>query len=186
MSLLFRKKVQPILDKVGLANYHVAINRYKNVEIQGECGQSLIVIGGIEFSRVGPNGKEIDYAVELMQDFVDTHKVLIGEFNDAVTELTKARTTMGKNPDMSDRWHYDNEVRYTDGCFEVYLSKNGKVHVNTNRNSKKPYTVKVINDFKLDPLKLKIAQKYIKDAELVNKARSKVNKITEKLGKCDI
>lgn len=73
MSLILRKECQPLLNIKGLGETHVAINGNKNLEIVGKCGQPLVSIHGISFTRREPSRAEITYCVELLEEFLDTH-----------------------------------------------------------------------------------------------------------------
>lgn len=77
MSLLLRKQCQPILNEVGLGDYHTRINSSKYLAITGPCGKPLFSITGIEFVRNQPTAKEIEFAAELLTDFCAIHKASI-------------------------------------------------------------------------------------------------------------
>lgn len=75
MSLILRKKCEPVLEASMLADYHTRIDTNNNITIVGPCGRSLFSISGIKFSRNVPNAAEIDYAVELLEQFCEVHKL---------------------------------------------------------------------------------------------------------------
>ena len=75
MSLILRKKCEQVLEASMLADYHTRIDNSNNLQIVGPCGQPLFSISGIKFSRSVPNTMEIIYAVELLEQFCNTHKV---------------------------------------------------------------------------------------------------------------
>jgi hypothetical protein len=73
MSLLLRKACQPLLNSVGISETHVSINDNKRLAIVGQCGQPLITIHGIVFTRKEPTKAEIEYCMELLEEFFDLH-----------------------------------------------------------------------------------------------------------------
>lgn len=78
---MLRKKCQSLLDDVGLDNYHIQINEaHKILEIVGECGQSFVSIHGIRLSRMAPNDKEIELALELFEAFLVKHTATFKEY----------------------------------------------------------------------------------------------------------
>jgi hypothetical protein len=98
MSLFLRKKCQEKLDEVGLENYHVQVDETsKCLMIVGECGQIMTTIVGIRLSRMAPNEKEIDLALELLDDFLTKHADNFREFL-----KVKARAEQAKVPQAED------------------------------------------------------------------------------------
>jgi len=87
MSLILRKECQDVLDNFSLNNYHVAISDNKSLRVVGECGKPLFSVRGIVFSRNTPSAKEIEYAVELLEDFLGTHILIINEMMEAQEKL---------------------------------------------------------------------------------------------------
>jgi len=80
MSLLLRKACQDILEQFGLGAYHVDLNSSKSLSIVAECGKPLVSIHGIRFNRVIPNQVEIDFAAELLDNFMGTHNNLLQDY----------------------------------------------------------------------------------------------------------
>lgn len=85
MSLLLRQACQETLDKFGLSMYHTEINnqgRYspKHLNIVSECGKILVTITGITFTKNEPTRAEIEYAVELFNDFMVMHGKLMHNY----------------------------------------------------------------------------------------------------------
>lgn len=88
--LLLRKECQVILNKAGLNDLHINVrNRY--VHLVGKCGQDLMCLNGINFSKTSISVVEREYAVELIQEFVDKHGVKIAEY-------IKAKKQAGEKP----------------------------------------------------------------------------------------
>jgi len=79
MSLLLRQQCQPILDEAGLSKLNIGLQS-NTMAIKGECGQTILTIGGIQFSTKNPKQAEIAYALELFQKFIDKHAAKILEF----------------------------------------------------------------------------------------------------------
>lgn len=72
MSILLRKACQDALDANKLPMLHVGIAN-KCLTLNGECGQQLIQISGIQFLASQPKVKEIGYAIELFNKFLTKH-----------------------------------------------------------------------------------------------------------------
>lgn len=88
MSLMLRKACQEILDNEGLSQYHAEIGPHrKELQIVTECGQPLVQIWGIRFNKLTPTGNEIEYATELLDAFISTHKKDIIKFITAKKNL---------------------------------------------------------------------------------------------------
>ena len=73
MSLILRQKTEAVLEEAGLPEFHTQISgRY--MQIVGQCGQPIVTVRGIMFSKNAPAIKEIDYSVELFRKFLAVHK----------------------------------------------------------------------------------------------------------------
>lgn len=182
MSLVLRKKCQPVLDSAGLGNYHVAMSSNLNLLIAGECGQPLIVISGIAFSKKAPTNGEIDYAVELLQDFVDSHLPTIKAFNKSVIDANKLKIPQ-ITPDFSVDVNYRNEVngiKYLDDIMSISISSKGT----TIRCFDLP--VKPITVYRFSTVLHKKALAYLAKYRKYAKAKRDVEVITETLSSCDI
>jgi hypothetical protein len=79
MSLLLRKATQDLLIKFNLGEYHIDINQELDMVIVGECGNYLCTVKGVTFSRKSPTKAEINFAVELLNKFLTTHKSKINK-----------------------------------------------------------------------------------------------------------
>jgi len=77
--LLLRQACQPILDSYGLPELHVII-KDKTLTIVGGCGQPLVSIGGIQFSKNTVSEKERTFAVELFEAFMAKHSTKIIDY----------------------------------------------------------------------------------------------------------
>ncbi|MEE8599407.1 MAG: hypothetical protein V3S69_07905, partial [Dehalococcoidales bacterium] len=74
MSLFLRQACQPLLDGVGLPNYHIQVDEVsKCLQVVGECGDVLTSITGIRLSRMAPADKEIALAIDLFDNFLAKH-----------------------------------------------------------------------------------------------------------------
>lgn len=142
MSLMLRKACQETLDKYGLSMYHTEIGdsgyrgARKHLKIIGECGKELVTITGITFTRNEPKNAEIEYAVELFNDFMNMHGKLIQNYITRAKALMNAKklaTDFGDysvSKEMDDKWvdgkrvnflkHY--RVSITDGTFRFIYS----------------------------------------------------------------
>ncbi len=117
MSLILRKECQTPLDTYGLAEYHVRINDNKQLTIVGPCGKPLFSISGIIFSRVTPTLAEIEYAKELLQEFLIKFKQEILDVIKAKSDLFKVQSSMTELPDNF-------EKSYANSKYITYYSSN--------------------------------------------------------------
>lgn len=77
--LLLRQVCQPILDSYGLPELHIII-KDKTFTVVGGCGQPLVSIGGIQFSKNTVSEKERAFALELFEAFMTKHSVKIIDY----------------------------------------------------------------------------------------------------------
>jgi hypothetical protein len=77
--LLLRQSCQPILDTVGLSDFHTTIQN-KCLTIVGPCGQPLVSIGGIQFAKSTISSDEREFATELFAKFIDKHGTAIVDY----------------------------------------------------------------------------------------------------------
>lgn len=103
MSLTLRKDTQDALNVVGLDDYHTRINENKYLTIVGPCGQPLITISGIEFTRREPTKAEIDFACELFGTFLaENHHEIT-----AYVRMLKKHKQSVKPPEENDIYAID-------------------------------------------------------------------------------
>lgn len=190
MSLLLRKACQPILDAANMPNHHVEIdinNMNKHLHIVGECGQPLIQIQGITFSRNTPTKTEIEYAAELLQAFLVKYHSKIDEY------LTR-KTTNGLAPEheLFDTYFGPNyiEVGYTDkNIIRVILTvtedDNIAIDINLKLSSKKS-PPNILDDFKHDAVILTQAKIFAKQINKWNKEDQEIKALKTNLSVCNI
>jgi len=130
MSLLLRKACQATLEGFGLGAYHVDVNSAKSLSIVAECGKPLVSIHGIRFNRATPNEAEINYASELLDDFMGTHNNLLQDYLKKEVALKKFKLPDSDLYDADvDTTHVRNKgyvkvgtVEYVEGFFEHTIS----------------------------------------------------------------
>ena len=59
MSLILRDQCQELLNSVGLPMFHVEISNSKHLQIVSRCGEPIVTISGIRFSKMQLTQKEI-------------------------------------------------------------------------------------------------------------------------------
>ena len=191
MSLLLRKQCQPVLDAVGLQNYHVRISddMWKVLVISGECGKPLCRVEGIKFSKANPTAAERDYATELLDAWVVTHKAKIDN-------VVKLATAFSKLPPM--------EPDTKDG-FKVRLNAYGDSYIDVIDDSNMTKTCvtfegKVfalsalggidgalsVTNFKLNKKKITKAVAYGKDFAAYVKKQEELQDAKSQLAACEI
>lgn len=88
MSLILRQKTEGLLEKAGLGEFHTQISN-KYMQVVGQCGQPIVTVRGIMFSKNAPSIAEIDYSVGLFAKFLETHKDKLAKYK-AVRKSQKA------------------------------------------------------------------------------------------------
>lgn len=87
MSLIVREKAQPLLDQAGFSMFHAAMKINYNAPnlmlLRTVCGKQVAVIHGVEFSSANPSVKEIEFAVELLGDWLDRNSEKLSTYVDA-------------------------------------------------------------------------------------------------------
>jgi hypothetical protein len=78
MSIALRQAAQPLLDNIGLSQFHIEIApSTKFLSIVGECGKPLVTLSGIRFSKSDPTKKEIDYSCSLLDTYLSKNSELL-------------------------------------------------------------------------------------------------------------
>lgn len=104
MSIALRQATQPLLDSIGLEQFHIEISSgTKYLQIVGECGKPLTTITGIRYSKSDPTKKEIDYSLTLLSTYLTKNKDLLLKVYEAKKELSLAKLIDVKDygPDIS-------------------------------------------------------------------------------------
>ena len=194
MSLILRKKCQDLLDSNGMSKFHVGINSVKQMEIQTECGKSVCTIKGVSFSRAIPNMGEIDYAVELMDAFIGTHRKVLKAYLkqfDIVAGLKEIKNTTNitiVRGSYNNTW---NKFTYEKNNWRVvyYLYPEDRAdenHVDVSYNKDKVQTLK---DVRSPKLSMKMFDEVVKIHHLrqaQDDERTKLKEISAELSTCNI
>ena len=159
MSLILRDLCQSFLDDVGLQNYHVEIAQNKQLTIVGECGQTLVTIKGVTFSRFAPTKEEINISMPLFNAFLVKHIKTLKEYVATKEELQKLPSLEEvkkkiKGLDHFDSGNYHNSIIFKNENTKIEIFPNGKIAIE-GRNTFKdyvPYTfstkdIKAINEW---------------------------------------
>ena len=152
--LMIRQLGQDILNTYALDDYHLTTDGNRNLQIQDDNGNVLLSPNGIQFSKSNPTKKEINYSLELLDNFLSKHFIIIKAYLDKL----KAFRLMEKPKEKFDKFkmsapykHYGkNEtfytLTYTDKFFKWSFKLDTKVNV-------KPDSVEVNNNFSPNELK---------------------------------
>jgi hypothetical protein len=170
MSLIVREKCQQMLDAVGLDNLHASLDQSRCLTIALECGQPVVTITGIQFSRKEPSMKEIEYASELFNAFLLKHTAVLREYVSKRQALIEQ--TMPKNYSM----HWRDSAQYTTEKVSYILSGSGKVEITFT-----PGTTPKINNKIINQLKLIVTQH-----QQYNKDKTALNEKIQNLTTCNI
>ena len=182
MSLALREKSQPLLDKNGFHNYHVGISDSKDMQVLTECGQLVVNVKGVKFSRLEPTLKEREYALELFDAFLVKHNRMLKEIIRAKTEAQNI-VAVEHEGFSTPRYRSDKtEAIYSfDKRNSITFDSEGKVKIDMSFK-----TVKEFNAFKI-PLRMSKQAKEIIDARIAMAKNSKViQELNAELTKCAI
>ena len=182
MSILMRKAAQELLDSNGLSSFHVRINN-KHLTIVGECGQPLVTVRGIKFTRDDPSQKEIAYAVELLDAFILKHKHSIENLMDK-----KKKAAAYKVDALVHLKEKDGRYKYT---HHVVLSSNPKVGLGMLNGEVRVaidagFTVTEFNSLNVDDVVMKEYKKYVKQKEMLKQLEKDFLEAKASLETCDI
>jgi len=196
MSLMLRKQCQKQLDDAGLHNYHVDIqqNSYggqKNLVVVGECGQPFITLHGVSFAKLAPTRAEIDFADELLGDFLATHKLKIEEYIKTATEFKQKDEVHLEQPNGTIRVEHGygsvkGGVSYEDGLFRVTLDKEGAVERATLVNNEEVLSFDDATKARLSKKAYEEAIAYRESYYQYAQERELVEDLKRALSKCEI
>lgn len=103
MALMLRQACTGTLSSFDLDAYHADIDsNTKHLCLYTPCGKRFATIHGVVFSRLHPTKAEIDYAVELLEQWCERNVTMINEYIDAFEilqrmEEPKAKFRVGDN-----------------------------------------------------------------------------------------
>lgn len=181
MSLTLREKCQPVLDQYGLQNYHIEIEPNRGMEICGECGQRLVKVKGVTFSKSSPTLKEMEYSIELLDSFLIKHITILKRMM-AQKEISRGLEQVEHEGFSLGRYSNGVEVTYSpDKKYSITFNEDGTVAVNITFPS-----VKEANSFKIT----KDIEKKIKEiADSRNKiieSNKLLQELNSELNQCSI
>jgi len=88
MALMLRKACQPILDKYDMNAFHADIHASsKYLMLFTPCGKNFATVHGVLFGRLQPSKVEIDFATELLEDWIKRHVKVIEAYIDGLEKL---------------------------------------------------------------------------------------------------
>lgn len=185
MSLMLRKQCQPVLDANSLANYHVGISANKRLIVVEECGKPLLALSGVVFSNKTPTNKEIIYAVELLGDFIATHKLKIDLY---IKELAIFKKEVVPNLNVVNITNVGATAIYKEELYYFYLSKNTGAVEKVELRHSRGNVLSLVNFKKhaVDYKKLEAAIKVYKKYLLYSKKRTNIQELHSSLSLCDI
>lgn len=201
MSIMLRKACQDTLEQFGLGSYHVDLNSAKSLSIVAECGKPLVSIHGIRFNRTIPNAEEIEYAAELLDNFMGTHNNLLQDYLKKEATLKKY-----KLPD-SDVYAADvgNEyvrgaghskvgtVEYSEGFFDhkltYHFEKDGKYTFKTTIDDDAlddKFSIESLTKAKCDKKLFNDAKKYLGKYIEKDSMEDELSSLLAEVNECDI
>lgn len=186
MSLLLRQKTEEILEDAGLSEFHTSIvNKY--MTISGQCGQTIVTIRGIQFSRANPSIKEISYSLKLFQKYIENNVKILTKYKKARQAEKKAKETydqeVAKVPELvGDTW----SLRYilNDKSYMKFLT-NTENEVQVSFYGSTPFDTLVSEIGKVKRLSTSI-NKILELRQAMIKANSNIDEIRKELQMCDV
>ena len=187
--LLLRQACQPLLDRLGLNNLHVTIDQ-KTLTIVGQCGNPLVAISGIKFSRNSASNEERDFATQLFASFLDKHKESILDFvkqKQAFTELPRPEL-----PSDATSYYISSDKNSSQVYFKNYNATQSSSTINVYRNGQIQFysfvpTIEFlqnnINEFS-EMHKATVA--FLDKLEEYREQEKIINNLQAALAKCDI
>lgn len=186
--LVMRVQTQPILDKVGLTEAHIEVSNRQMV-IVGECGQPLINIKGIQFSRSTINGKEREIAIELLSKFIDKNKKDIEHY--LAEKKAYKKLVCPTEEDLNDicirhgfkvsKRNYNFIVSFTVEDITISLNKEKQIFTSSAFN-----VSKIIKEFILTEKCIVELQDTIESINRYNESAEKLQNLRNSLGTCSI
>jgi hypothetical protein len=184
--LLLRKECQPILDKNKLSDLHVT-NESGNLALAGECGQPIVIVHGISFSKKAINSKEREYAVELFEKFISKYKYDIQSYIGAkkkFKEFDIKSYDKYKNVQIQINSYAPQAVRVQINCKEEICTID--VLKNKLRFMDELEDDKFVELMKKYSKEIKYARGIIDDFNRIVEEERKLNNLKIKLSHCDI
>lgn len=81
MALMLRKACQPILDDADLDCYHADIDdNSKHLCLYTPCGKHFAFVHGVRFGKIAPTIAEIEFATELLEQWLKRNKKTIDDY----------------------------------------------------------------------------------------------------------
>lgn len=197
MSLILRRECQDQLDQAGLGSYHVEIKGgrgdNKNLCIVGECGQPFITLYGVSFAKLAPTRGEIAYAVELLREFLASHKVKIDAYLKAKIEFMKKEEPSRDSEIFAlqnvyrskNRWN----VKFWDDTYFYIANVNGLIlhsELRDPEESQKWRTVKEIKAHRFPEKKYKEALVWVNRIKDYSDAQETIHDMENALSSCHV
>jgi len=184
MSLLLRQECQKVLDTNGLADYHVRIDGC--LVISGMCGKPLINIYGIKFSKNQPTKAERIYAVELLEEFLLTHKKQIQYYIKEYQKFKQIPRTIPVNGSFKIIGYDKNVCRYIDDGLTLRTPPSNSKETKPNIHDYNNMDIEHISNYCWDEDLFNDAVDYLKEYEVYADKEAALDGLRLKLNTCDI
>ena len=189
--LLLRKQTQPILDSFGLNMLHTEVID-KVLVIVGECGQPLVAISGIKFSKSSLSKDERDFATDLFEEFMVKHsKKLIDFVTQKKAFMAKPGPTKVRGIESSSTWSHTTNS-YTTRSFTY---KKQKITMNEKDNTvidrcELHIEYKTAKEFKTNLTKaqddMDVLKNYVTDYTIYKKEEQAIQALSAEIASCSI
>jgi len=198
MSLMLRKSCQEVLDNYGISDLHASMDTYLKLSIVSECGKPFVTIQGVEFTRQIPTKLEIDYATELLDNFLATHIEDIATYRRRKAIFDRQPTKPDDGDDAEFFLHgqshgdyrSDLYVSWKTDSFTYQVNKKDKLHFHiVDGLTKETDITKMIagmKKLKHDKKQVTAAKKFLKGWVKYDEERVFLVKLKSKLSSCNI
>ena len=192
---MLRKACQDVLDIYQVDDLHASIDYHLKLAIVSECGKPFVTIQGVEFNRQIPTKLEIEYAAELLDNFLATHISDISAYRKRKAIFDKLPTTPEEGEfvlhgQSNGNHSADLSVSWESDTFSYIAYKSGKLTFNLKGSKVKDETITAViarmKKLKHDPKQVTTAKAIIKKWKKYDEERLFLVNLKTKLSSCNI
>jgi hypothetical protein len=111
MALMLRKACQDTLTEHDLDTFHADIDdNTKYLTLFTPCGKTFALVHGVRFGSTRPSAAEIDYAVELLDDWLRRNAKIIADYLVAFESVQRLKSIKPDGP-LIEGWQFQQIVK---------------------------------------------------------------------------
>lgn len=179
MSLVLRQLTQEMLDKNGLSMLHAEVSDYKKLTLVGECGQPFLTANGIRFSKKIPSVREVEYAAQLLEKYVNKNKKKIQQAIEA-----RRRRKEAEEEKSAKRFEEIKSIDSQYGYRKTKIILNEEMEIVLKRYESASVSLVDVDKMLNDDEFLEDARNYFNKNKELKRLRSEENSIISELSKC--